>query len=464
MNLSKLKFWNKPATTLYEPDIDARVLGIVVGGQVALFDADAPKELKRFLYNGSSSTLWGQVERKTFKNPTVLGCLRLLGGAIAQANWKVYVEDAKGYKRSYNAQLERLLNVSPSELWSAPQFWEMIVREIYLHGQSIVKIEAPMVTAEGRREPTRLRPLRPEHVTVHKHRNNPNEVYYMYSPEIGDRQVFGSREVLHFTSQLFEPPNGVSPFISIATPLAIAELMEQFSYYTWKGGNTSNFVVTSENPKKMLTQEILNNIDKGFAKRMEKGYPDVLRPIALAGEIRITPISITPNEAAILSQKEYFIEEVLRCMGIPSYLLNLQQRSTTWGSGLVQIGAMFKTFTIGPLVARLEAELTRKLFPQRTKYRVKLETDALMEQSFTEMSNALRVLLGGQSNGGVISTNEARAKLRLDPLDGDEYERVYLPADVNTVVKNSEQPEQLEQLEQEIPDEEQREQEARPQV
>ena len=451
MKISNLKFWKKPRLNDGGDDI---IIGAKVGNQVALFDDSIPTELQRFINSGLSSTLLGQMERQSFKNPTILGCLRLLGGAVAQANWKVFIEDGKGYKRSYKAQLERLLNVRPSELWSAPQFWEKIVREIYLHGQSIVKIELGRVDKDGNREFTRLRPLRPEHVTVHNSKVNPNEIYYMYSPEIGSRQMLGSREVLHFTSQLFEPPNGVSPFISIAYALAIAELMEQFTLYSWKGGNTSNFVISSGNPKLKLTPEIVGNIEKAFVERQKKGYPDVLRPMALAGDIKITPISITPNDAAILAQKEYMIEEILRCLGIPSYLLNLQQKSSTWGSGLVQIGAMFKTFTIGPLVARLEAELTGKLFPQRTKYRVKLETDALMEQSFTEISNALRTLLGGQSNGGVISTNEARAKLRLDPIKGEEYNKVYLPADVNTVVQNPEQPEQVKEPEQEIPDEE----------
>lgn len=453
MNFSKLKFWEKTQLPNGGDDI---IIGAKVGDQVALFDDKVPKGLERFIYGGFSSTLLNQVERQSFKNPTVLGCLRLLGGAVAQATWKIYTEEEKGLKRSYNAQLERLLNVRPSELWSAPQFWEKIVREIYLHGQSIVKIEQGGFSKDGSRDYARLRPLRPEHVMVNKSRTNPNELHYIYSPEIGGRQVLGSREVLHFTSQLYEGAEATSPFISIARPLAIAELMEQFALYSWQGGNTSNFVISATDVKSAskMTPEVVGKIEKSFENRMKRGYPDVMSPLILGMDIKITPISITPNEMAILSQKEYMIEEILRCLGIPSYLLNLQQKSSTWGSGLVQIGSMFKTFTIGPLVARLQAELTGKLFPQRTKYRVKLETDALMEQSFTENANALRVLLGGQSNGGVISTNEARAKLRLDPLKGEEYDKVYLPADVNTVVQNPEQPEQVEEKEQEIPDEE----------
>ena len=415
-----LKFWQKKKAN-GEP---LHLIGANIGDQWHQFvGGDMPGEIRQWFESGfSSDSFAGSLEGTALKNATVAGCVSLIAGAIAQSRWERHEVNDKGeLTRKPDRERERQLNLTFNEQYSAPQAWEKIVREVLLYGDSFVKIER-----------NRLVPLRHSSVQVTESPRDEEKLLYRWSPRDSKRQdqMFDAKQILHFTSQFYgDRGESFSAYRTIARALTISELMQSWTYFSFAGGAAANFVIHSDDVNADITPENVENIKETFRQRIKKGFPESMLPIALRGGLKMTPINLTPTEAALIQQRTFQIEEILRAFRVPSFLMNIPNPSA-WGTGLQAIGSMFRRTTIGPMTVRKEAEVTRKLTQgEKTKYRYVLNTDVLVESTFGETVAALRTAIGGQAMGGMISINEAREKLGMSPKEGEKYESVYLPTD-----------------------------------
>ncbi len=69
-------------------------------------------------------------------------------------------------------------------------------------------------------------------------------------------------------------------------------------------------------------------------------------------------LSLSPEDSQFLGSKQATVQDVCRLYGVPPHLLADSSGSTSWGSGLAEQTAAFATYSLRPLVTRVEAALT----------------------------------------------------------------------------------------------------------
>ena len=81
-----------------------------------------------------------------------------------------------------------------------------------------------------------------------------------------------------------------------------------------------------------------------------------------------------------------------------------------------------------PHIQRFEAELNRKFFIRSEQY-CKFSTAGLVKATIKDRYEAHKTALGGATVPGFMSINEVRELEDLAPIDGDEYNKPYIPPD-----------------------------------
>jgi HK97 family phage portal protein len=142
------------------------------------------------------------------------------------------------------------------------------------------------------------------------------------------------------------------------------------------------------------------------------------RPLILDGGVKYTPTSTKPNEGQFLETREFQVAEICRVFRVPPHMVadsGKQNRANT-----EQIALEFVTFTLRPWLKAWEQELKRKLFPTPNVGRhagrywgVLFDTRPIVMPA----ANDLRQFIQAMIQWGVMSQNDAREWLQLNPLD-----------------------------------------------
>ena len=131
-------------------------------------------------------------------------------------------------------------------------------------------------------------------------------------------------------------------------------------------------------------------------------------------------IGMTSEDAQYLQTRQLSEQQISSIYGVPLFLLNVTEKSTTWGTGLEQISRGFLRFTIAPRLSRHEQTLNRELLLPEEKGRLFFEFDTTQFAlgDFKERMDGYAV---GVTNG-LMSPNEARSLEGMNPREGgDEY-------------------------------------------
>jgi HK97 family phage portal protein len=148
------------------------------------------------------------------------------------------------------------------------------------------------------------------------------------------------------------------------------------------------------------------------------GGENAQRPLILDGGVKYTPTSTKPNEGQFLETREFQVAEICRVFRVPPHMVadsGKQNRANT-----EQIALEFVTFTLRPWLAAWQQEFKRKLFPTPTVGRragrywgVLFDTRPIVMPA----ANDLRQFIQAMIQWGVMSQNDAREWLQLNPID-----------------------------------------------
>lgn len=147
------------------------------------------------------------------------------------------------------------------------------------------------------------------------------------------------------------------------------------------------------------------------------------------------PITVNPADAQLLETRQFNVIDICRFFGVSpvkAFDLSKSSYSTVEATQLA-----FLTDTLNPLLQKIELEFERKLYKpsERSSVDVRFDTSILLradKASQAEYYNKLFQI-------GVITPNEIRKALDLEPLDGGD--KSFVQVNVQTLenaVKNEE--------------------------
>lgn len=351
--------------------------------------------------------------KTSMKVAIVFACVRLISGAISQMPVHVFNNKANGEReRDGNNKIAKLLSLQPTTMWSAATFWEYLVTCMLLHGDGFA-----IIMRDRFGQPEEFLPISPTETEVDV--VNGRLVYY--TKLNGEYRGFDQDDVLHLPGFGFNGKRSLSvirwgALNSIGLELAMEE--HSGSFFT---NGTQQKVAVIKTGKWDKEQQ-----DKFRAAWVATygGNGNNGKPLVLDQSTDIKTLSINAKDSQLLESREFQITDIARAFGLPSFMVNQEQKSTSWGSGIGEIGLSFLRFTLGPHLNRFEQEINRKLFLNTDQF-AEFLTSILMRMTLKDRNEAYRQAIGGSQGPGWMTVNEVRKMENMVQLSDDRYNHPY---------------------------------------
>ena len=200
---------------------------------------------------------------------------------------------------------------------------------------------------------------------------------------------------------------GESPVNVCRTSLQILAAQEDAQLKVMANAGNPKLALTTTMP---LNEKARDAIAADFVAK-HAGSANAGKPLVLSDGMKVDRISSTLEDSGISSARKYSVEDVARIYGVPSLLLGVENSTATLGA-LEWTTRAYADFCLSHWFNAWASEIASKLAGVGTS--VVFDTDDLIKPSLAEHFAALRT--GVES--GIITRNEARDWLNLEPLPG----------------------------------------------
>ena len=374
-----------------------------------------PYGLGSLVYNTNSSYR----NDKAMLLSTVYRCVDVISDSVAQLPLEPYKVDEKGYKRKYvEHPTYYLLNKEPNSNMSRFTFMKTLITSVLLDGNGYALIER-----DDKGNATKLKLIPSELVTVS--RVDPLKEKITYNV-VGINQLIEPVNMIHILNFSYDGITGISTLQHARNTLGLASDSEAHAEGFFKGGANLAGIIkvqSSLTPKQKL--DIKESWQATFSP--VTGTPNGVA--VLEGNMDFQPITVNPADAQLLETRQFNVIDICRFFGVSpvkAFDLSKSSYSTVEATQLA-----FLTDTLNPLLEKIELEFERKLYKpsERSTVDVRFDTSVLLRADKASQASYYNTLF----QIGVITPNEIRKALDLEPLDNGD--KSFVQVNVTTLDK-----------------------------
>lgn len=353
--------------------------------------------------NGTKSSV-AVSEYTALQLPVVYACVRLISEAVAQLPLNVYRRTSEGREEARDHPLWSVLHDAANEHMTAFTFRNTEQHHTLLWGNGYAEIQR---NRNG--QAIGLWPLLPDRTHPDKDRNNRLTFRTTIN---GEQRRLEHDAVMHIPALGFDGYVGYSPIAMAREAVGLGLAMEEFGAKFFANDAKSGGFI--QHPGKLGPKAVSNISD---SMQEQGGLDNAHRIKVLEEGAKFIQTTIPPEDAQFLGSREFQIAEIARIFNVPLFMIQSHEKTTSWGSGIEQMGLGFVRYTLQPWLVRWEQEANRKLFTEeerRNGYFVKFNVNALERG---DMAARINYYASGIQNGW-LNRNEARAKEELNERDG----------------------------------------------
>jgi len=346
---------------------------------------------------------------RAIQQPTVWACARIISEIMASLPILVQTRQGGSWKTAEQHDAQELL-YEPNEWMTKHELISFLVVWSELRGNSFL---FKNTVASGKVK--RLLPLEGNSVTVDMSSD------WKLRYQVGSLQqsgIYDGRKIFHHRNFGVESHVGLSTIGNHRMGISVALQLQEHAASAYKNGLQTSKWVSGNKP---AGKDRVEDLKKQLAK---------FQGATNAGKIPFIPHDFTLNEAKGISEVDaQYIEsrkmqkqEIASIFGVPLFLLNDTEKSTTWGSGLEELSRSFVRYSLGPRFNRLSETLVKQLISAREKRttRFKFDTTEFTLGEFKERMEGYKSSI----ESGVFNPNEARQIEGYNPREGgDEYRK-----------------------------------------
>jgi len=327
---------------------------------------------------------------------TVFSAVSLLADSIALLPMKTIRYEAQKVIHTEKPKFLEKPNVAQD--LSMFSLIHQTISTLAMHGNAFILVDRDR---QGR--PIQLTPIHPEKVKVEM---LDGKKIFMLMTKKGqyDRRIT-TYNMLHliwyqYPGQL----TGISPLRANGNTYGLALAMERhLSQFYGQGGTPSSVLETDRD----LTSEQASILKDTWLNNHNRNR----KPAVLTGGLKWKAISAAAGDE-LIAAREQITHEIARVFRIPAHLLLAKDGSNVY-SNLESNGLAFIRHTLLPWIRRIEDSFTT-LLPG--KQLVRLDTDEYARGDQLSRVRSFQVAI----SSGVMTPNEARAKLELEPYEGGD--------------------------------------------
>jgi HK97 family phage portal protein len=244
---------------------------------------------------------------------------------------------------------------------------------------------------------------------------------------VDGRLPFTEYDILHIPGLSLDGVKGISVIEACRRTFNLAANAEEMADKLYRQGMLlSGFLATEQ----QLEEEQATILKDRWRAKLS-GIDNAYEIAVLDRGTKFHQLSMSPADAQFLETRKFSTTETARIFGVPGWLLNDQEKSTSWGTGLEQQFRSFIVVTLASYMHRIEQRVTREILDPRTES-AKFKVEGLLRG---DSAGRAAFYLSGIT-GGWLTPNDVRALEDMSPVPwGDEP---YLPNNTSAEAQNKE--------------------------
>jgi len=364
-------------------------------------------------------TLWSTTSGQPTKIGAAYRCVQIIAQSVAGCPVQV--------RRRSDKQVIDVPALSSERGGTTPfEMWETTVAHIALQGNAFLR---KMRTRDGR--VLALLPIHPARVEVKvvdaTEIGVPFAKLFVIDGRISDPLT--ERDVMHIPGLSLDGIMGISVISHLRQTFDLAASAERMANKFYDQGMLlSGFLSTPSD----LNQEKAGILKDRWRAKLT-GIDSAYDVAVLDKGAKFEKLSMSPSDAQFLETRKFSTTEIARLFGIPGWMINDQEKSTSWGTGMEQQWRTFVQITLQGYMQRIEQRLVRELADPATD-QVKFKVEGLLRGD----SVGRAAFYSSAITNGWMVPNEVRGLEDLEPVDwGNEP---YLPHNTSAEAQTTPDP------------------------
>lgn len=235
----------------------------------------------------------------------------------------------------------------------------------------------------------------------------------------GGAASFTSHDILHIPGFSWGGVTGVSVVENLRRTWELATAAEQVAAELYDHGLMQAGYLQAP-PEVTVTPE-QNDILKARWRAKAGGIDSAHDVLILDHGVTFKTMPLSPEDAQFLETRKFSTSEIARIFGVPGWIVNDQEKSTSWGTGMEQQFIAFVIVSLKPYFQRIEQRVARELCDARAE-KVEFKIEGLLRGD----SKARAAFYASGIQHGWMVPNEPRELEDMPPVPwGDEPYRPY---------------------------------------
>ena len=350
---------------------------------------------------------------------TVFACMRVIGEGIAQVPLKLMRESEDGKVRTpaKDHPLYDILDARPNEWQTSFEYREMLAMHAVLCGNAF-----SFINRSNRAGVMELIPFSPGQVTVK--RADDLTLTYEVRTESGETKKFPAETIWHVRGPSWNSWMGLEAVRIAREAVGLAMATEEQQSRMQRNGVRASGVYSVEGTLKEDQYKSLRAwIDQEYAGPANTGKPFILDRAA-----KWLGTSMTGVDAQTLETRRYQVEDICRFFRVNPIMVGAESKNTTYASA-EQMFLAHLVHTLSPWYARIEQSIDANLLTEKDR-KEGLYSNFVDEGLLRGSTINKKDVILGYVNGGVMTANEGRALLDLNPDDDPASDKLRPPANI----------------------------------
>jgi len=350
---------------------------------------------------------------------TVFACCRVIGEGVAQVPLKLMKESKDGKSRMPDREhpLFSILAYRPNNWQTSFEYREMVAWHVALCGNAY-----SFINRVGGKV-AELIPFSPNCVTP---KRDAKTLALSYEVRADDGQVmrFPAEAIWHLKGASWDSWQGLEAMKLAREAIGLSITSEESVSRLHTNGVRPSGVYSVEGTLKDDQYKALAKwIDDHVAGTQNVGKPMILDRAAKWFNTQMTGV-----DAQTLETRRFQIEEVCRFMRVMPIMVGYSDKATTYASS-EQMFLAHVVHTLAPWYERIEQSINAVLLTDKDRANglyANFVEEGLLRGSMKETKDTLL----GYVNGGLMTPNEGRAKLDLNPDADEASDKLRIPANI----------------------------------
>jgi HK97 family phage portal protein len=373
-------------------------------------------DLFREIYGGRMTATGKSINaKKALEVSAVFACLRVIGEGVAQVPFKLYRKNGRTRLEAVDHPLYDVIEAQPNPWQTSFELREMLVWHVGLTGNFFAFKNIVF---------GKILELIPLHTGVTVLRADDGTLSYEATMLNGTRMLFTADQIWHVRGPTWDSWMGLDAVKYAREAIGLSLSTEEQHARMHKNGVQNSGVYSVEgNLSPQQHKEITGWIEKEVG-----GLENTGKALVLDRAAKWLNTGMTGVDSQHLETRRYQVEEVCRFFRVMPIMVGHSDKSATYASA-EQMFLAHLVHTLAPWYRRIEQSANVSLLTKKeraTGFYTKFIAEGMLRGSAKDTKDSIL----GYVNGGLMTANEGREKLDMNPDADPVSDQLRIPVNV----------------------------------